>query len=550
MIRDKKQGYMIETALYLMAVLCWYLKQWCSFGGDYLDSDNYFHAIRLMEAINNGYWQEHIFPYTDYPFGEVLHWTRALDVVWFLLASPLLFFFGVKEAVFYGGLLICPLFFTGAVFYLLKAARFFMNYKWRLLAAVLILVQSNVMRVTLLNYPDHHVAFVFFSAFIFYKILKFIKKGKTKDLTAAALMCSLALWMAAEGIFLFIATAGFLFYGICFLGYKYQSLVRFCLVYALGISFFFIINPPYQGYLFMDNGRLSLFYVAAMWFMVGVLFIGKGMDSQLKQNVVLFGGCLILFLIYYFCGFLLSPLDERIIIPFVSRIREMSTGNIYTMAYPVAALICGYSLFKQNKTDGQFIFLMINLVLFSGLTAGSMHFLPYSGVYGAFVLAYFVSLAKWKKLWIVFFVALEFVSFILYALFSEMKPTPPLVVPADVLASLPKGTIATELFYAPYVIWYGGHPVIASPYHRNVEGILDNHRLFFSSDESEVLSLIKKHQVKYIFLPVGLDESYYQQPLNNCDKLYGKILGCHNYPKWLKVLHQGNDYYLLEVNNI
>jgi len=550
MFKDKKYNYMAEMTIYFVFVFVWYMRQYLSWNGDYLDTDNYFHALRLIEAFDHGYWFEHVFVYTNYPFGEVSHWTRALDIVWFILALPFLLFYQVRDAVFYSGLLITPLFFSLGVFYLLKAGRFFLSIKYRFLTAVLILIQANVMRVVVLNRPDHHAALFFLTAYLFYKILKFIKKGRIKDLTVAAIMASFSLWMAAEGIFLFLTTASFLFYGVCFLGYQYKNFARFCFVYALGCTFFFAINPPYQGYLFIDNGRLSLFYVMAFWFLNAVILVGGRFEPLLKKIVILSSGGLILIGVYYGCGWLLSPLDERLVVPFISRISEMTSGNIYTMAYPSAALICAVTLFRQYKNNGQFIFLLINLLLFSILTAISMRFLPYSGVYAAFMLSFFVSLANRKKFWTICFVSLEFVTFTIHALFTEMKPVPVLTVPADELTKLPQGTIATELFYAPYIIWFGGHSVIASPYHRNVEGILDNHRIFFSSDENEVKALIKKHQVKYIFLPVGLDETYYQNPLKNCDKLYGQILGCHNYPQWLKVLHQGDDYYLFEVQNI
>ena len=111
-----------------------------------------------------------------------------------------------------------------------------------------------------------------------------------------------------------------------------------------------------------------------------------------------------------------------------------------------------------------------------------------------------------------------------------------LEVPVEELRKLPQGTFASDIFLAPYLIWNGNHNVIASPYHRNVEGITDNHDIFFSSDENEVLSLIKKHKVTYIFLLDMPNDTYYVEPERHCDKLYGKILGCHHVPSWLEPL--------------
>lgn len=545
----QKRGYLFEYFIYFTAVLLWYGWNFVHWSGDYLDTDNYVHALRLTDAMFKGYWAERIFPYTNYPFGEVLHWTRALDIFMLIATLPFLGHFPLHIAVFYGSLFISPFFFLLAVFYLLKAGRLLMGAKYRFFAAVLFVVQANVMRVVVFNRPDHHAAFVFLSAFIFYKLVKFACKGKLKDITSAALMAAFALWMAAEGVLLFVTAAAFLYYGVWFLQYPYKALVRFCVVYALASAFFFVINPPYEGYLFMDSGRLSLFYVEAAFWLALVVFFGGRFNTFIKQSAFIAGGCLLLLIIYYFSGALSSPLDERIIAPFVARINEMAEGNFYTLAYPFIGLLVGLILLKKHYKNGAFMYLLFSLALYGILTIFSKHFLPYSGMYAAIMLALFLSYHA-KKIWLYFilFVLIEPISFTVYALSTQMKPEPLIYVPTQQMQNLPQGAVATDIFLSPYILWYTRRPTIASPYHRNVEGILDNHDIFFSTDEQKVKDLIKKHQVHTIFLS-GFRENddYYVKPKENCDKLYGKILGCYNYPEWLKVINN-QGYYLFEVD--
>ena len=548
----KKHTYIIEYFIYFTISLLWYGNQFVHWNGNYLDTDNYMHALRLMDALSNTYWFEHIFPYTNYPFGEVLHWTRALDIFMLITALPFLAYFPLRLAVFYGGLLICPIFFLLAIFYLLKAGRLLMGAKYRFFAAILFIIQANVMRVVVLNRPDHHAAFVFLSAFIFYKLVKFAYKGKLKDITSAALMAAFALWMAAEGLLLFIAAVIFLYYGTGFLKYPYKILVHFCTIYSLAITFFFIINPPYEGYLFMDSGRLSLFYIeAAFWLTLIIAFAGR-ISSLIKQCLFIAGGCLILLLIYYFSGVLISPLDERIITPFIARINEMKQGDIYTLAYPTVGLILGTLLIKKHYQDGAFIYLFFSLALYGILSAFSNRFLPYSGMYAAIMMAFFLydrAKNNQKTLgYLILFVLLEPFAFTIHAFTTQLKPEPLIYIPTQQMQNLPQGTVATDIFLSPYFLWYTQRPTIASPYHRNVEGIVDNHDIFFSTDEQKVKDLIKKHQVHTIYL-YGYRENddYYINPEKNCDKLYGKILGCRNYPDWLKIINtQG--YYLFEVD--
>lgn len=547
MSENKKHFYPFENMAYFLLVAVWYWGQYQQWKGDWLDSDCYFHALRLSDALTHGFWKEQLFLYTNYPFGEVLHWTRALDILWGILALPFLLFYDVRNAVFYSGMLLAPVFFIGAVFYLLKAARLLFDYKLRILLAILIMVQANVIRVAFINRPDHHVVLFFLTAFILYKMLKFTMKGKKSDLRVAAVATAFSLWAATEGFFLFAATTGFLFYGVLFLNYPYITTLRFSFVYAVALSVFYVINPPYEGYLFMDSGRISLFYVAAIWGFNAFVWLSTKLKKLSYQIGFVIGGCLLIGGIYYGCGWLVSPLDERLYIPFVARISEMAAGNLYTLAYPMVAVICAVGLFRRFHRDASFIFLVINLGLFSVLTALSMRFLPYSGVYAVFILTLFVSVVKAKKICAFFFVVLEYFSFTLHFLFGDMKPTPVFNTDITPLLALKPGVVATELFYAPYFLWYTPHKVLASPYHRNVEGILDNHRIFFSDNQAEVISLLKKHQVSYIYLPIGVDDDYYKEPEKNCDKLYGAIMGCHRYPSYLRVLHEKKDYYLFEV---
>ena len=97
----------------------------------------------------------------------------------------------------------------------------------------------------------------------------------------------------------------------------------------------------------------------------------------------------------------------------------------------------------------------------------------------------------------------------------------------------PQGAVVSDVFMAPYILWYANRPTVASPYHRNVEGIMDNHEILMNPDMVKVAELLKKHQVGSIVLPLDIDKKYYVSPEENVDKLYGKMLSSHEYPAWL-----------------
>ena len=258
---------------------------------------------------------------------------------------------------------------------------------------------------------------------------------------------------------------------------------------------------------------------------------------------------ILLIALTYFGGLLSSPLDKTLQTAFTSRISELNSGgNIYYLAYPLIGLICAAKLLSKQSVLFT-IYLTVNLALYTCLQIYAMRFLASAALFSAFLIALKLNQTKWKNL--SFLVAIfllyniDFISFALNTLISnkieDIKPQTPTQINLD-SNLLPSGAVVTDVFIAPYVIWYTEKPVIASPYHRNVEGILDNHQILFSSDMNEVIKLIRKHKVGSIYIPQNMDSDYYKEPENNCDKLYGQIMKCGNYPEWLIKKDHPNSY--------
>lgn len=74
----------------------------------YRDTDCYIHAWRAYELFQTHHWSEQILMKSNYPFGEVIHYTRFMDVLWIILALPLMLLYPVKEAIFNAGILFQP----------------------------------------------------------------------------------------------------------------------------------------------------------------------------------------------------------------------------------------------------------------------------------------------------------------------------------------------------------------------------------------------------------------------------------------------------------
>ena len=449
-----------------------------------------------------------------------------------------------------------------------------LNFRSRIAFFVILFAQIHFMQSFLADRPDHHSLLIFLMAGTIWQIRCFYENKREKHLLFTAMFAATSLWVSAEGIFLYLGILGSFYLGYLLQKNKLSSIVKITGYYACFTSIYYLINPPYQGYLYFDNGRLSLLYVLIAVWVILSFYLSNFLKSKLKQTTLLILSAILLIALTYFGGLLSSPLDKTLQTAFTSRISELNSGgNIYYLAYPLIGLICAAKLLSKQSVLFT-IYLTVNLALYTCLQIYAMRFLASAALFSAFLIALKLNQTKWKNLsflaaifllYNIDFISfagrsdvstiallslysslnIDFISFAINTLISnkieDIKPQTPTQINLD-SNLLPSGAVVTDVFIAPYIIWYTEKPVIASPYHRNVEGILDNHQILFSSDMNEVIKLIRKHKVGSIYIPQNMDSDYYKEPEKNCDKLYGQIMKCGNYPEWLIKKNHPNSY--------
>ena len=149
-------------------------------GREYGDTDSYMWANRMIDWISTGTWFERPFMLSNYPNGEILHWTRPLDILWLGLYAFFENSFPLKEAVYISGSFLSPLIgliFVVAIYFAIKP---FYNGFYRLIFMSAIFFPFPFQGMFRFLNPDHHVLILLFQSISFAFLMRWIYFDKKK----------------------------------------------------------------------------------------------------------------------------------------------------------------------------------------------------------------------------------------------------------------------------------------------------------------------------------------------------------------------------------
>jgi hypothetical protein len=118
--------------------------------------DEYMRLVRIERLLDTRLWFDGSIPRANAPDGEVLHWTRPLDLLILAGAAPLAPLLGGREALELSGVLVSPLLQIAALAALLWAARPLLAAPARFCLGVLFVCQPAVLVYFGVGRPDHH----------------------------------------------------------------------------------------------------------------------------------------------------------------------------------------------------------------------------------------------------------------------------------------------------------------------------------------------------------------------------------------------------------
>ena len=230
--------------------------------GELIDPDSYMHLVRLRAVIADGMWQGGFFARDNAPFGTVLHWTKAYDLIFLVLAAPLAAVAGWARALVWLAPMIGPLTVFALILVAVWAAAPICDRAERPLVGIVLALAPLVLLYGLIGDADHHVM-VIAAWFLFMGFaLRVAMGGGLRQGLSAGLAAAFALWISVECI-LGVAL------GVALMGLAWvregrdlrRANLGFAAIFALAMVLLLACDPPSEGWLRADPDRLSILYV-------------------------------------------------------------------------------------------------------------------------------------------------------------------------------------------------------------------------------------------------------------------------------------------------
>ncbi|MBO4520081.1 MAG: hypothetical protein J5787_02630 [Alphaproteobacteria bacterium] len=519
-----------EYAAVLFFVLVWQTILLFNAKGILVETDSYTHALRLLDFIQSGSWQEILYRHDNCPFGQILHFTRIADMFLYLTTFPFLPFMELKKAVLFGVFLYNPLIACLSAVALIWAGRAFFSPILRAAGILFYFAQKNIFFLYFAGRPDHHVLLNLLLIMLLGCLTYGAKTQKTAYYKIAGIFGGLAVWATPEGFL----SGLFIYAGMVIAWLSRCQNIRqirlFSQSFFISTALCLLVNPPMQGLFYPDNGRLSVLMVAVLGGAFFSFYIEEFCEKEKYicsflgrlfslSACALFFFCLVLFLFGKKALFS-SPIPPEIYDIWAAHISELKpglTGNFISSSAIFFLYVFLLSMCVLQPAAGQIrkqiIINGIPLFIFFVLTVFSRRFGRPGSVFVFFVLLPSLQVfcqnimvssqgaARIKQITILFL-------FFIYAVVTcfsvrDQKSFEQQITEAEkYMPYMPQkeGCILTHSNQGPETAWETGKAVVGSPYHSNAQGIIDGYLALNTTNPAELASLLKKRDIQTILI--------------------------------------------------
>lgn len=552
--------------------------------------DSYMRLVRIEVLLNGGGWFSDLIARSNAPYGETLHWTRLHDVIILAVSAPLFPFLPAKEALFWGGAFVSPLLHLALGWAVLRAAQT-LDPERRLapaaIVAIGVLVQPAVFNYSLPGRSDHHTLLFLLFALVVWQMLAALRRDTDRPGVhgaMAGLFGAIGIWASPE-LFTVIAIAaiglglGWLFERRS--GQKRPGALRANLAFS---GVFFLALIPFT---YIDHGAagfgtprydeisiVSVFAAAAIfggWLLIAGVrsFLPDHRVARLILSAVCGGGVAVaIYLVYpgFFAGSM-ADVDPRIAGFWLSKVQEMrpiALGTAKGLATFVNFLglalialpVLAWNFRKTEETRRLSTAIAMGIVLM--LVASVLHtrFAPYAEIVAGIGLVMLVarmlmlraaaaSILTRTVAPVAGILAVFVFPFVAGNALDPERTTQRKTASAasatgcDIRAMSAwlanryrePVTVLAMLDRGPAILWFTHHRVIATPYHRNHDGILALRHVFSAADDGRAKAIVDMRDVDLLLLCPNASEKAFAAKSGST--LYKRIVAGSG-PAWLK----------------
>ncbi|GJL55728.1 MAG: hypothetical protein NPIRA02_28600 [Nitrospirales bacterium] len=554
--------------------------------GGIVGSDSYMHLNRVVHLVESGEWFHAVYPRSNAPYGELLHWTRLMDILLLSGAGLLTVFVPFSTALHWWGVSFGPVVHICAVLSLIWMMRPVFDREHQLLAGGLFLLQPALFQSFLAGRPDHHgvlvVCFIVLLG-ITYRICA--TSLSRKWCVAAGWMMAIAMWASVESLTMLWVCLSSLAMGWVWYGTDWgrRNLV---VTGVLSVVTFVVllVDRGFEEIFYSEYDRLSFVHwslfalIASFWIAVWLKERMGRKDSTLGQRVGLgVGGLTVVLGMHWVCfpKFLHGPLVDvhpEMMTLLWNRVAEtqpllgMETWQIGRLilflgiAFPALPYLLwlirveacvAHRWFWCMVGMGAIVFLPLALLEARWAPyAELLMLLPYTHLMGKVfqkvadpIRAPWNSVVKASLVLVGAMWCLFVGTKMLEAEAGGIRAVTPQdcpIIPLSRYLNNPTGfgrdkqTILAFIDFGPELLYRTAHQVIMTPYHRNAAGNLDAYRIMSDPTNTIAKQVLQTRMVDLIVTcPSSPTESSFfrssEQSLSFYDRLnQGRV------PRWIR----------------
>ena len=514
--------------------------------GELLDTDSYTRLNRVLFVYEHGDWNNSIFPRSNAPFGESIHWTKPMDILLLVGGMFLGLMMPFSTGLHLWGIVISPLLHVVAFMGVMYALRNNLDRLGMIILAIVFLIQPILYSYFMIGRPDHHSLLLA----IFCWFLAGIYEGHPKTSSLRRLifiggMGALGLWISVE----FLVPISFFLVGSTLFwiwkGEKTASHVSTIMTAMFSMSIVFLIIERAADDLFIiEYDKISLphcvlmGFIAVLWFGINSCSLHSKCALTIWRRMGLMGVIgVVMGIIYWsvFPGFFkgplagMDPIIRQLVWDHVSETQPLQISEaIIGLGVSILVLPClAYGMWRESAMLSKYqnLILLVGAGTFIPLTLYESRWAPYASIILLIPYVLYVrSALEWiEARWpnkrgeaasLLFGLVMLFWPLTVGTVMAFDEPQRETATIGGKCALLPlteflnvqetnepiSKTILAFKDFGPELLYRTSYQVIGTPMHRNREGLRDMLAIMKAEDPATAATIIHRRNINLILL--------------------------------------------------